>query len=128
RLAGGHPRTDLDERRGARFGRAIGGADHRRGDRGGMPDELLWPRRGCPRAGRRTGGLSGLRLAPIGGKRGREIDAARDPDPLALELYLDLGEAGLLEKRREFANEVLVEGSLFLGHRRRPPPSAISLA
>ena len=47
RLSGRHLGADLDEGRGAGLGRAIGGADHRRGDGAGMDDR-------SPRSRRRT--------------------------------------------------------------------------
>src|SRR5512143_1049869 len=46
-LARGNPRADLYERRSARLRRAIGGADHRRGDGTGMDNRLF-------RTGRRS--------------------------------------------------------------------------
>ena len=46
------------------------------------------------------------------------IDAARDPDAMSLDLDLDFGEAGLLEKLSELFDEVLIEGAPVFGHRR----------
>src|SRR3990172_7913581 len=44
RLPGCHLRTDLDKRRGAGLGRAIGGAHHRRGHRAGVDGKIVGPR------------------------------------------------------------------------------------
>src|SRR3990172_12828998 len=119
RLPGCHLRADLDERRRARLGRTIGGAHHRRGHRAGMDDELLGPRCG-PRV------LSRFGLGDVGGECGRKVHPTRDPDPFPLVFDLNLGETGLLEKRREFADQVLVEAAPLLRHGRRPLPSAIT--
>src|SRR5581483_1346642 len=62
-LAGRHPRADLDEGRGARFGRTIGGADHRRGDGPGMDDRFLLARGLAAGGCRRPSGLLFARFA-----------------------------------------------------------------
>src|SRR5215470_6599290 len=122
RLTCRHARAYFDERRRTRLRRAIGGADHRRGHGSRVNDELTRTRRGGPDIGGRSRrSFARLRLAAIGGERGGEVHPTRDPHPLTFVLDFDLGEAGLLEKRRKLANEVLVEGGLFLGHRWRPP-------
>src|SRR4029450_5004482 len=123
RLPCGDARADLDERRRTRLRRAIGGADHRRSHGARMDDDIIRTRLRRPHfVGRPRRGFTRLRLATIGGKRGREVHPPPTPAPLAFVLDLDLGEAGLLEQRRELANEVLVEGGLFLRHLRRPLP------
>src|SRR4026208_1421935 len=129
RLPRGDMRADFDERRRTRLRRAIGGPDHRRGHGAGRDDDIIRTRLGRPRFGDRPRrGFARLRLAAVGSKRGREVHPARDSDPLAFVLDLDLGEASLLKQRRELANEVLVKGGLFLRHRRRPLPFLIDRA
>src|SRR5262249_17855718 len=101
--------------------------DHRRGHGSRVNDELIRTRRRGPDISVRSRrSFARLRLAAIGGERGGEVHPTRDPHPLTFMLDFDLGEAGLLEKRRKLANEVLVHGGLFLGHRWRPLPSRIN--
>src|SRR5262245_2599822 len=121
RLSRCHLRSDLDERRRAGLRGAICGADHRRGHSAGMDYELLGLAccafRG-PRifALRRADAFARFAMRQVGGQRGGQVHPARDLDPAALMLDLDLGKTGLLEKRRQFADQLLVKTAPLSGH------------
>ena len=58
-------------------------------------------------------------LGDVGGIDGLAA-TARDPHATPLMLDLDLGQTGLVEERRELADQVLVETAPLLRHERRP--------
>ena len=61
---------------------------------------------------------AGAAAAPAGSSRGidaGDADVARDPHPQAGALDLDLGETGLVQQQREFADERAVVAFEFCG-------------
>jgi hypothetical protein len=90
----------------ARLRPEVGGADHRRGHRAGMFRHVAGRRVGC-------GGRDGRAAWRRNGGGDDRLALARDPYPYAAALELDLGEIGLVQKLRELADHVLIDGRAF---------------
>ena len=90
-----------------------------------MDDELLGltcSPFGRPRivALRRAGAFARFAMGEVGGQRRGQVHPARDLDPAPFVLDLDLGETGLLEERRQFADQLLVKTAPLSAHRWLP--------